>query len=641
VTNGLGGFACGTVAGANTRRYHGFLVASLNPPVERTLLVAKIELSAHYLGVDTDLSSNEFADGAISGQGFIHLESFAVEAGIPVWRYAIADALLEAQVFMAPGANTSYLRVAPLRLTLKPLVTYRDYHSQGRGAQPLRLEADAAECRVQAFPGARPYRLSITDGQFTAAPEWYWNFWHRREAERGLDAVEDLFTPGTFAAELSLRRPLFLNATAESAPAADGEAVHDALQAAARRLTLPLPKSAPGWIHTLAQASDQFIVRRGAGAGAAPGAVPAAGAASSIIAGYPWFTDWGRDTMISLPGLATALKRYELAAGVLRTYARYVDRGMLPNCFPDAGHAPQYNTADATLWMFQALDDYLQAKRDPDLARELFPILIGIIHAHAEGTRYGIAVDPADGLLHAGEAGTQLTWMDAKHGDQVFSPRIGKPVEINALWLNALEVTGRLAARAHDSAEQRFCQALLERARASFGRFWNAERACLFDVIDGDGGAHDARIRPNQILAVSLPCCALPAEQMRAVVECCGRELLTSYGLRSLSPQDPGYVGRYEGDARQRDAAYHMGTVWAWLLGPFVRAHYRVYGDARLSQSLLAPIAEHLNGACLGTVGEIFDGDAPHTARGCFAQAWSVAEILRSWLYLERKISKA
>jgi predicted glycogen debranching enzyme len=631
------------VAGANTRRYHGFLVASLNPPVERMLLVAKIEVSAHYLGLETDLSANEFEGGAVSGQGFIHLESFAVQAGIPIWRYAIADALLETRIFMAPGANTSYLRVellrasAPLRVTLKPLVTYRDYHSHGRGAQALQVESDSAECRVQAFPGARPYRLSVSDGRFTAAPEWYWNFWHRVEAQRGLDAVEDLFTPGSFAADLRPGQPLFLTATAESAPAPNGMEVQGTWQAVAQRLTAPLPKSAPAWIRTLARGSDQFIVRRGA----AHGMAAAGSAATSIIAGYPWFTDWGRDTMISLPGLATSLKRYELAAGILRTYARYVDRGMLPNCFPDAGEAPQYNTADATLWMFQALDDYLQARRDPELARELFPILMSIIHAHAAGTRYGIAVDPADGLLRAGEAGTQLTWMDAKHGDQVFTPRLGKPVEINALWLNALSVTAGLAAGAGKDEEKRFCESLLARASSSFGRFWNAERACLFDVIDTGSGGPDARVRPNQIFAVSLPYCALPLEQMRAVVDCCARELLTSYGLRSLSPQDPDYLGRYEGDARQRDAAYHMGTVWAWLLGPFVRAHYRVYGDPRLSQSLLAPIAEHLNGACLGTVSEIFDGDAPHSARGCFAQAWSVAEILRSWLYLERKISTA
>jgi predicted glycogen debranching enzyme len=635
VTNGLGGYACGTVAGANTRRYHGFLIASLNPPVERTLLVAKVEVSAHYLGIETDLSANEFAGGAISGQGFVHLESFRLEDGMPTWRYAIGDALLETRIFMAPEANTSYLRIellratAPLRVTLKPLVTYRDYHSQGRGAQPLQLETVPGECRVQAFPGARSYRLSITQGEFTPAAEWYWNFLHRMEAERGLDALEDLLTPGSFSADLALRRPVFLTATAE-ATAAPGAEIEGVLKGAAQRLLAPLPKTAPAWIRSLAHASDQFIVRRDA----------AGSAARSIIAGYPWFTDWGRDTMISLPGLATSLKRYDLAAGILRNYARFVDRGMLPNCFPDVGAAPQYNTADATLWMFHALDDYLEAHRDPDLLRELFPILMTVIHAHALGTRYGIGVDPADGLLRAGEAGTQLTWMDAKHGEQVFTPRIGKPVEINALWLNALAVAARLAVRTRNTDEQRFCLDLLARGTASFSRFWNPQRGCLFDVIDAAGGACDGRVRPNQILAVSLPYSALSAAEMRAVVDACGRELLTSYGLRSLSPQDPDYIGRYEGDARQRDAAYHMGTVWAWLLGPFVRAHYRVYGDARLSQSFLAPIAEHLNGACLGTVSEIFDGDAPHTARGCFAQAWSVAEILRSWLYLERKIPK-
>ena len=632
VTNGLGGFACGTIAGANTRRYHGFLVASLKPPVERTLLVAKVELSAHYLGVETDLSANEFAGGAISGQGYVHLESFTVEGGIPICRYALADALLETRIFMAPGQNTSYLRVellratGPLRATFKPLVTYRDYHSQNRGPRDFHLEADSAQVKVLAFAGARPYRLSISEGRYTAAPEWYWNFWHRTEAERGLDALEDLLTPGFFAADLIPGQPVYLSATAEAAAPASGEEVLAAVTAASRRLIAPLPKRAPAWIRTLAQASDQFIVRRGE--------------AFSIIAGYPWFTDWGRDTMISLPGLATSLGRYELSASILRVYARFINRGMLPNCFPDAGEAPQFNTADATLWMFQALDNYLQTNRDTDLVRELFPILMSVIHSHAEGTRFGIAVDPADGLLRAGEPGTQLTWMDAKHGDLVFTPRIGKPVEINALWLNALQVAGRLASRLRNAGEQSFCQTLLSRASSSFSKFWNAEIGCLYDVLDTPGGSADARIRPNQIFAVSLPYCVLDRAQMRAVVDCCARELLTSHGLRTLSPRDPGYIGRYGGDPGQRDAAYHMGTAWAWLLGPFARAHYRVHGDARLAQSFLAPIAQHLSSACLGTVSEVFDGDAPHSAGGCFAQAWSVAEILRSWLDLERQISK-
>ncbi len=633
VTNGLGGFACGTAAGGHTRRYHGFLVASLTPPVERTLLVSKIDLAVQYLGLETVLASNEFAGGTISGQGFVHLESFAVRDGIPTWRYVVADALLEQRVFMAPGANTSYLRLellrasAPLRVMLKPFITYRDYHSHGRGTRAFQLEPRAAECRVQAFAGARPYRLSISQGCFTAAPEWYWNFWHRMEAERGLDALEDLLMPGTFAADLGLHAPIYLVATAAAAAPSLGEDILDGLRKASQRFIAPLPRTAPPWIHSLAQASDQFVVRRGA--------------AHTIIAGYPWFTDWGRDTMISLPGLATALARYDLAAGILRNFARFIDRGMLPNYFPDSGEVPQYNTADATLWMFHALDDYLQASDDSELASELFDTLMASLHAHADGTRYGIHVDPVDGLLHAGEPGTQLTWMDAKHADHAFTPRIGKPVEINALWLNALEVGARLAARVRNAREEGFCRSMLVRASASFNRFWNAERACLYDVIDIDGGsAPDACIRPNQILAVALPYCPLTPERMRAVVECCGRELVTSFGLRTLSPNDPRYVGRCVGAPEQRDAAYHMGTAWGWLLGPFARAHFRVHGDARLAQSFLGAMAQELNSTCLGTLSEIVDGDAPHLARGCFAQAWSVAEILRSWIYLELKISK-
>jgi predicted glycogen debranching enzyme len=345
--------------------------------------------------------------------------------------------------------------------------------------------------------------------------------------------------------------------------------------------------------------------------------------------------------MIALPGLATALKRFDVAAGVLRTFAGLVNQGMIPNRFPDGGGKPEYNTADATLWMFHALDDYLSVKPDAQLLGELFPTLIDIIRAHQSGTRFGIRVDADDGLLHTGEAGTQLTWMDAKQGSTAFTPRVGKAVEINALWLNALDVAVRLAEQLGAAAEMLYCQSLLTRAKDGFGRFWNAQRACLYDVIDVDGGSSfDSRLRPNQILAVSLPYCPLPRAQMRAVVDSCARELVTSYGLRSLGASEPGYIGRYEGDSWQRDSAYHMGTVWSWLLGPFARAHYRVYGDAHVAMTFLNPIAQHLNAACIGSVSEIFDGDAPHRARGCFAQAWGVAEILRSWLFLSRLISK-
>ncbi len=634
MTNGLGGYACGTISGANTRRYHAFLMASLDPPVARTLLVSKVDVSVNYLGRSTELGANEFADGTLSPRGFAHLQSFMVLDGIPTWIFAVGDALLLQQVFMPARANTTYLRLellrasTSMRITLRPFVTYRDYHGQSRGESPLHIAAGEQECRVQADHGATPCRVRISRGTFSAAPVTYWNFRHREEAARGLDSIEDLLNPGTFSADIAPGMPLFLIGSTEPDQPLAGELVLAAIHARHLQLLAPLPVAAPAWIRELALAADQFIVRRGTGA-------------TTVVAGYPWFADWGRDTMIALPGLATALQRFDVTAGVLRTFAGFVDQGMIPNRFPDGGEKPEYNTADATLWMFHALDDYLAIKRDPPLLAELFPTLIAIIRAHQGGTRFGIRVDPTDGLLHAGEPGTQLTWMDAKHGATVFTPRIGKAVEINALWLNALDVAVRLAQQVGAAADMAYCQSLLVSAKDGFRRFWNAKRSCLYDVIDVDGGTDaDPRLRPNQILAVSLPYCPLQRSQMRAVVDTCARELLVSYGLRSLAPAEPGYIGRYEGDSGRRDSAYHMGTAWSWLLGPFARAHYRVYGDARLAMSFLNPIAQHLNAGCIGSVSEIFDGDAPHAARGCFAQAWSVAEILRSWLFLERCTSE-
>ncbi len=653
VTNGLGGYACGTVAGANTRRYHGFLMASFAPPVDRHLLVAKVDVTVDYRGRRFALAANEFADGTVDPRGFVHLESFAVVGGVPVWRYALADALLQQSLFMARGANTSYLRLevlragAPLRIEVRPLVTYREFHAHSRGARPFRADiAPAAAmaptppgCTIHAGGDARSFRLSATSGSFAAAADWYWNFLHREEAARGLDALEDLWGPGIFGAKLAPGQPWFFAATAEEGDVAPGAEVLAAVVGQAQRLSAALPKGAPVWVQHLAIASDQFIVRRGDATGAGAGAV--AGAGASVIAGYPWFSDWGRDTMIALPGLTTVLGRHDAAAAILRTYAAAIDRGMLPNRFSDAGAVPEYNTADATLWMFHALAEHLEARRDPELLRDLFPTLMAVVHAHVDGTRYGIRVD-ADGLLRAGEPGTQLTWMDARHGDHAFTPRVGKPVEINALWLNALHVAADLAGKVRDAAEQRFCRGWLERATLNFPKFWNARQGALYDVIDvGVGGTDvDCTIRPNQILAVSLPHVALTEVQLRAVVDVCARDLVTSYGLRSLSPDDAAYVGRYEGGPAQRDAAYHQGTTWAWLLGPFARAHFRVYRDAPLARSFLAPIAQHLAAACVGSVSEIFDGEPPFAARGCFAQAWSVAEILRAWIFLERASAK-
>jgi predicted glycogen debranching enzyme len=376
---------------------------------------------------------------------------------------------------------------------------------------------------------------------------------------------------------------------------------------------------APGWIRQLVLAADQFVVKR------THGSDPDG---KSVIAGYHWFGDWGRDTMIALPGLALSTGRPEIAARILRTFAKYVDKGMLPNVFPDAGQTPEYNTADATLWYFEAVRQYVASTNDLEFLQEIYPVLTDIVDWHLRGTRYQIHADPNDGLLYAGEPGVQLTWMDAKVGDWVVTPRIGKPIEINALWLNAVCSMTEFARLLKRPTAGHAC--LAKRARAGFARFWNEAAQCCFDVLDGPNG-NDPSIRPNQIFAVSLPESPLSEEQQRAVVDTCARQLLTSHGLRSLAADDTQYRGHYGGSSLERDGSYHQGTVWAWLLGPFALAHLRVYKDPKQAAEFLEPIADHLETHGLGSISEIFDGDAPFTPRGCIAQAWSVGEVLRAW----------
>jgi predicted glycogen debranching enzyme len=378
----------------------------------------------------------------------------------------------------------------------------------------------------------------------------------------------------------------------------------------------------PAWIKQLILAADQFVITRPLADGFE---------GSSVIAGYPWFGDWGRDTLIALPGLLLATGRRGIAADVLRTYARFVDRGMLPNRFPDAGEAPEYNSVDAALWFFEAVRQHYAATRDLSLVREIFPAMAQIIDEYARGTRYGIHVDSTDGLLNAGEPGVQVTWMDSKIGDCVVTPRVGKPVEVNALWVNALATQAKLAEALGSSAT--LYADLAARARQGFQRFWNPDANCCFDVIDGPEG-NDASVRPNQLLAVALEESPLSAEQQRAVVDICARELLTSFGLRSLSPSTPQYCGTYGGDARYRDTAYHQGTAWGWLIGPFVHAFLRVTRDPEQALTFLAPFENHLKIHGLGTTSEIFDGNAPFAPQGCFAQAWTVAEVLRAWVMI-------
>jgi len=654
VTNGLGGFAAGTIAGARTRRYHGLLVAALKPPVERTVLVAKLETLARYLGRDYALSSNEYTDGTIDPRGYESLASFRIEGLLPVWEFAIGDALLEQRIMMVHGENTTVVRLtlargsAPVELTLNPLCTYRDYHGQTRGdGWTLGVGAIDGGCEIQAFAGATPYRLLADRGVFEPAPAWYWGFRHRRESARGLDDREDLFSPGRFRATLAPGDTLTLRLSTEPGAQAHAEQVFRAERRREEQLLARAGLDGPDFLRQLALAADQFIVGRATAPDAASATASVRGAAGepprsgghTVIAGYPWFSDWGRDTMIALPGLTLATGRHEIAASILRTFGRHVSEGMLPNRFPDGGETPEYNTVDATLWYFHAIDQYFAASGDVQLVAELYPVLLDIIDWHVRGTRYGIRVD-SDGLLYAGEAGVQLTWMDAKVGDWVVTPRIGKPVEINALWYHALVVMQSFAAFVGDVlAERRFAQQAGRVLRAFRHRFWLPSQGYLADVVDGPDGRDDGRgrrvdasLRPNQIFAVSIDADLLEREQARAVVDVCARELFTPVGLRSLARGEPGYVGRYRGGPRERDGAYHQGTVWSWLLGPFAIAHYNVYGDARAARAWLRGIGGHLREASLGQVSEIFDGDAPHAPEGCVAQAWGVAEVLRAWV---------
>lgn len=637
LTNGIGGFASGTVSGIATRRYHGLLVAALSPPLGRTLMVSSIDVNARYRGRTYSLSAHEYGGGTVDPQGYEQIESFTLDGSMPVWRYAVGDGVFEQRLWMAHGKNATYMQLnwqragAPLELELAPLVTYRDYHSQTRGGWQLGIRKIDDGVEIAAYDGAQPFRILCDNGSFVEDGSWYWNFRHRVESYRGLDDAEDLYRPGKFVVTLQPGETVTLVASADGEVARHPQIALTTEKRRQRSLFTPRLARQPEWVRQLVVAADQFVVQRGSGSD------------QTVIAGYPWFGDWGRDTMIALPGLALVTERYEIAASILRTFAKHVNQGMLPNRFPDGAEEPEYNTVDATLWYFHAIDQYIAASGDESIGHELYPALDDIVEWHLRGTRYQIKVDDEDGLLYAGEPGVQLTWMDAKVGDWVVTPRIGKAVEINALWHNALLVMARLAARiGRPSDEERF-RTMADRVAISFRhRFWFEQGGYLYDLVDGPSGTpddigrlHDESLRPNQLLAVSLSDELLDEVQQRAIVDVCACELFTPLGLRSLARDDADYGGHYGGGPFERDGVYHQGTVWGWLLGPFVSAHYRVYGDAGMARSWLSGIAAHLQDGGLGTISEIFDGDEPNTPRGCPAQAWSVSEVLRAWIELD------
>ena len=635
VTNGIGGFASGTIAGSATRRYHGLLIAALNPPTGRTLLVGGIDELVSIDGQAFELATHRWASGAVAPRGYLTIQSFRLEGATPVWTYQIGGARIEKRVWMRYGENTTYVRyslldsASPLALDLKVLVNYRDFHGTTHaGDWRMLVESRENGICVTAFDGARPFYIKSGNAIGEARHIWYRDFFFARENERRLDDREDQLFTAQFHAQLEMGGPVTIIFSTEKDVRLDGAVAlieqtkreSEILTAAKALRKDPSGETVPWWFSQLILAADQFIVRR---------LLPGQATGKSIVAGYHWFSDWGRDTMTALPGLALATGRSDVAKQILLAFSRFVDDGMLPNNFPDSGAAPEYNTMDATLWYFEALRQYFDTTQDLVTLKKIFPILREIVTAHVKGTRYNIHVDPADGLLYGGGPGLQLTWMDAKIGDWVVTPRTGKPIEINALWINALETMIQFAKVLGSNAD--IYAPLLQKARSSFGKFWNAERNCCFDVLDAPGVGSDSTMRPNQIFAVSLGGIPLPFEQQKAVVDACASQLLTPMGLRSLAPCEPGYAGGYAGGQRERDSAYHQGTVWGWLLGPFALAHYRVYKDRAVALRFLEPLAKAIDFCGLGTLAEIFDGDAPHHPRGCIAQAWTVAEVLRAW----------
>lgn len=624
-TNGMGGFACGTIAGPHTRRYHGLLTAALSPPGGRMLLLSKLEETLILGGRRIDLSTNEYP-GAIHPEGYLLASSFRLDP-FPIWAFEVEGARLEKSVFMPQGSNTVQVEYKLLQspqgtepiLEVRPLLAFRDYHSttHENGAFNRALEIAPNLVSLQPYPGLPRFYFAHDAAQLQEQCYWYRNFFYRVEQERGLDFQEDLFNPFVLTWKLIDKQSATVIASTEQRDIREASVVRKTEVQRRQAVAASCPVDDP-LVHALTAAADQFLVRRGD--------------EWTVIAGYPWFTDWGRDTMISLPGLTLFTGRSAIAKSILRNFARQTDKGMLPNRFVDSGEKAEFNSVDATLWSFEAARAYAAATSDYDFLRqELYPVFTQIIDFHVKGARYNIKMEE-DGLLHAGAPGVQLTWMDAKIGDWVVTPRSGKPVEIQALWYNALRIMEDLAARFEDEERRKQYSRLASLAGETFNRiFWNNALRCLYDVVEV--GGPDKSIRPNQIFAVSLHYSMLSAERARAVVETVERELLTPVGLRTLNPADARYRGTCQGDQRSRDSAYHQGTVWPWLLGPFVSAYVKVNGDSEQARSraneLLRGMEEHLAEAGLGQISEIFDGDAPHQPRGCFAQAWSVAEILR------------
>jgi predicted glycogen debranching enzyme len=648
VTNGLGGYASGTLAGVPTRRYHGVLVAALPNPSGRTVMLSELSERLRLAdGTAASLSGEERHGADLVLPATESLAAFELDGGLPVWRFRLGAALVEKRVWMPHGQNTVLVRYRLLesdgavRLQLRPALNFRPLEDpvSTRLLEPysLRVRDDCIEVHADAVPELPPLRLFVHGDRrsFTVQPATLTERLYRVETDRGYDDVGELWSPGRFAIELDAGDEATLVASTEPwstaralTPASALEAEHERR---ARLLDTAPPACRDGVLAELTLAADAFIVTPAYRAEDVARRRAAGDELRSVIAGYHWFTDWGRDTMIALEGLALCTGRFHDAGAILRTFAQYTQDGLIPNMFPDRSSAGRYHTADASLWFFHAVDRYVATTGDRATLRHMLPTLRGIADAHLRGTRFGIRVDPDDGLLTQGEEGLQLTWMDAKVDDWVVTPRRGKAVELNALWYNALRLLEGWCAG--DSAAAAAYAGHADRTRVAFNsRFWYDEGGYLYDVVDGPDG-DDPALRPNQLMALSPRHAVLDRERWQPVLTACREQLLTPVGLRSLAPGHPDYRENYHGDLRSRDGAYHQGTVWPWLMGPFVDAWLRAHPDDRhTARGFLDGLIGHLDEFGIGSVAEIFDAEAPFTPRGCIAQAWSVAELLRCML---------
>ena len=645
VTNGLGGYASGTVAGVVTRRYHGLLVASLPAPLGRVVMLNHLMERVRIAGGDTLWLGDEdevAGPNAVDRAG--HLVEFRLEFGLPVWRYGFAGVEIEKRILMPHGQNTVHVRYRlvrgnrPVRLTLRPSVHFRSYESPVNASAALVYSVTAREhryevCATNEWPTLRMMMYG-SGAALTLDAKGHAEVPYAMEALRGYEAVGSLWSPGYFRADLLPGETATLVASSESwdvlAALHPADAQTAEVERRQRLLGIAGRAEETTFEAELVLAADQFVVTPAGRSEEAARARAAGEDVRTVIAGYHWFTDWGRDTMISLEGLTLSTHRFREAGYILRTFAHYVRDGLIPNMFPDGAREGLYHTADATLWFFHAMQQYVRATGEVETLRRLIPTFVEIVQRHIEGTRFGIGVDRADGLLRQGEEGYQLTWMDAKVDDWVVTPRRGKAVEINALWYNALRLLDSWINEHGGELRGIDLATHAQRARASFNnRFWNAREGYLFDVVDGERG-DDPACRPNQIFAISLDYPVLDEPHWSSVMQVVRDRLLTPFGLRTLAPGHPDYKAKYYGDLRSRDAAYHQGTVWAWLIGPFVDAWLKVYPDDRAgARRLLEGFEAHQSEACVGSISEIFDADPPFIPRGCVAQAWSVAEVLR------------